>query len=263
MGQFSRKDIALTLGLVSTTVRLTAATPTKKRESLKMLCVGTDEAPHGPTPVRQQWHCDSCGGEVDRDNLKRGQAQGDAWLVVDQSEVAEARAVTADYKKKIVLVPHPIAEVLANTRSGDKVYYLQPQGDGSVYALIREAIETHPELAFTALYTPTSRASMFQLTVRGHVIMLEERVADADAYLPLPEFEARADPAFSELLDQAVNSMVAPFDPATYEDAYEHAIEALLASKQPATSGETVATPVKTPAAGNEALLAALKKMAA
>ena len=131
---FSRKGLVLSLGPVTTTVRLQQGKRDEKTIKFKQVCCGqgTDEngneRSHDPTPIANVPTCPTCG-TVNRSGLLKGQPQGDGYVVVTQEEVAEVREENADFKTKIVLAMHPDDQVRSLTVAGDKMYYLTPEGD--------------------------------------------------------------------------------------------------------------------------------------
>lgn len=256
-------NLSIQLGLVTVPVKSDVAIM-KERTEMKNLCVGQPEkTAHAPTPLTAPKTCTSCGPIVDYGALKKGIQQGDTFAIVEQDDVAEAKeAYSKEYKKRLNLVPHPAQQFLGETAPGDTVHYLVP-ADASAeghYQLIRQLVESHPELAFASLHTPRSATSLYMLRVREGVLVMEKRVR-SQALKPVPSVGGEVNELLFAQLDSMLPMFVADYDAEAYEDKYEKALAEMVASAEQVTvTSETRATaPVATT---DEDLLAKLTALA-
>lgn len=174
--------VSLTLGLISTTVRVESA---KEAEtSLNQICQGQPNLPaHAPSALNQKLTCPACGPITDASLIKRGRPSGDGYLVVEPADIAALKTANADpFKKQITLSAHPRAQFELETARGEKLYYLVPDGTPDYYATMLEAVKT-ADAALCGLWTPRSVASLFQLRAYERdgmsALVLEERVSAA------------------------------------------------------------------------------------
>lgn len=224
---FSRKDITLSFGLVTETVRLSQALDKTTEEPLKSLCIGQGDADHAATPITSVYQCPSCGPIIDRGTLKKGRESGNGWAVVDQEDIAALKKDTSDqFKKSIALTAHPVDQVLNKTQPTGKLYYLEPQNAGERFAIIRDLIAKHPQYAFVAQYTVSSRVSTYVARAEGEAIILEARAEVS--LLAAPEVEGTANPAMYEMAEQLLGGMVTDFDADTYADTYTTKLAEML-----------------------------------
>jgi non-homologous end joining protein Ku len=235
MAEFARKGLTLAFGLISTQVRLTGAVEKDTTPRLNTLCVGAEKgAEHAPVAIKQGYTCASCGPLTDKAALKKGKPAGDGYVVVEQEEIATARTESgAEYKKSIKFTAHPAAEVIENTAPNGTLYYLAPEGAGDAYALLRDLIAAHAEVAFVALYTVSSRVGMYVARVHGDAIVLEGRYREAELKAA-PELEpAEVNKDLFGMAEQFLEGMVTEFDADSYVDTYTEAIKAMLDASTP------------------------------
>lgn len=231
MGEFARKDIVLTFGLINATVRLTGAVEADTTPRLNTLCVGTEKgAEHPPVAVKQQYTCATCGPLTDKAVLKKGKPAGDGFVLVDAEQVANVRSESGDaYKKQVKFTAHPAGQVLDGTAPNGTLYYLAPQtaGASEAYGLLRDLIAAHPEVAFVALYTVSSRVGMYVARVHDGAIVLEGRHRGSDLKAA-PQIETEANEALFGMAEQFLTTMVTEFDADTYADSYTARLAEML-----------------------------------
>jgi non-homologous end joining protein Ku len=255
---FSRKDISLSFGLVTETVRLTGAINKDAALSLKSLCVGQGTAEHAATPISSVYQCPSCGPITDRESLVKGHDTGDGWAIVTGDDIKELKADTSEqFKKKIALTAHPADQVLNSTQSGSKVYYLEPQAAGDRFAIIRDLIANHPQYAFVAQYTVTSNVATYVARVSGTAIVLEERVQldlnDA------PVVEGETNKPMYDMAAQLLGQMVVDFDASTYADTYTERLREMLDAANVVEGAEAPEGSKPRKKASDDELMAALQ----
>ena len=254
--------VSLTLGLISTTVRVEAAR--ESATSLNQICEGQPGAKtHAPSTLNSKLTCPSCGPITDASLIKRGRPSGDGFQVVDPARLATLKSEnTAQYKKSITLGAHPRDQFELETAQGSKMYYLVPDGTPDMYATILQAVRANPDVALCGLWTPRSAASLFRVIAYERdgksALVLEERV-QAGTLKAVP---ATGGTAIEKLLVQAkayIPDQVEPLDWNAYDDHYKVKLEALFATT-PVVPGLAVAAPSGkvTPSMSPDALTAAL-----
>jgi len=227
-----RNGVVLQIGPIAVTVDINTAV--QAEEGLKVVCVGTDPAsPHVPTGVKQSYKCASCGN-ADYGSFKKARVSGKAdFTVVEQSEVAETKATVVGATKDIIsLSAHPIEEVREQTIQGKGTYYLAPAKPGLVplYGLVVDTLYRHPELAFLGLWTPSSRPTLFEVRLFGETIVMEAR--ERTESIKIVQQAPFVVPELNQgQIDMLLPSVVKAFDPATYADTYQSALDDLIASK--------------------------------
>jgi non-homologous end joining protein Ku len=259
------KDVVLSLGLISTTVRIESAKVTAT-SALKTVCDGQGGHEHLPQSISSVYTCGVCGPIENRSTLKKGKKVGDGYAIVEADEIQGIKDETSTtFKKQIGLTPHPADEVRLTTASGDKLYYLVPANGDTRYGALVELVKSRPDLAFCALWTPRTRASVFMLSVRDDVLVMEERTR-AEELKPTPAVEAPSDPTLTAMAEQmlGLEGVVQRFDVAAYADTYEIRLATLVSSKDVVESGDAKAEGTPSgPAVGNDDLLAKLADMIA
>lgn len=230
MAEFTRKGLTLAFGLISTQVRLTGAVEKETTPRLNTLCVGTEKGTdHAPVAIKMASTCAQCGPLEDKSVLKKGRPAGDGFVIADAEAVAEARDSSgAEFKKSIKFTAHPAGEVIGGTAPNGSLYYLAPEGQSDAYTLMKDLIGAHPEVAFVALYTVTSRVGMYVARVHSDAIVLEGRYRESELKVA-PEFDqGPANPQLFSMAEQFLETMVTDFDAEQYVDGYAEAIKTML-----------------------------------
>jgi non-homologous end joining protein Ku len=228
----------LNLGLFGAYVE--AYNAKEKPESLKQLCTNG----HAPQPVTMPTKCATCG-EVGRETLARGREVGKGtWVVVSQEDVKALMDATP-FKRSINLGVHPVDDVMAKTEVGDKIYWLAPQAktDPMKYTVLRDLIASRTDKAFVAAFAVRTSVSMFRLTVKDGVILMQELVRsenlkEAPVAVPSSYAEGTLEAA-SAWVDQNVAK---DFDPETYADMARRRLEEHLTALE-AVDGATGVLP--------------------
>jgi non-homologous end joining protein Ku len=237
------KNITLSLGLISATVRVESATTTA--ESFKSVCTGQDGATHDPIPVKAPRKCESCGELAYGAPVSKAREVGGGLVLVTDEEIAQAKAAHDEkFKGAVQLVAHQAGDVAGATAQGEKLYQLVPEGEHSRYALIARLVAEHPELAFVSMYTVRSRAAMYVLRSRNGVLLLEERVTQ-DRLKPLPQVETTVNEAMLGMAETLLPDLITEFNVADYTDKYLAAIEALVAGRDAVSSALATVTPIR------------------
>lgn len=254
------RGVQLSLGLINVTVRIDSARATVTDTDMVTVCANG----HDPEKVRRPYVCDTCHNEPAWDTLSKGKVNAAGKLVVvTQDEVKELKdATTTIYKKAVNLVAHPREEFDAATGQGDKLYYLSPdtEGQNAAYALFAATLKAHPEITLAGMWTPRSKAGLFRLRVVGDVLIMEERLRDAQIIEP-PVIEAEANEAHIAMLETLLPSMVTPFDATAYEDQYAKAFNDLIAARDGVDYDPATATTTTKPVQGADNVMAALTAM--
>lgn len=229
-----RKGLVLSFGILN--VIVSADGMKDKESSLVSVCCGPDGGKeHAPTQIKQKLYCASCNDTVTYGDLKKAQVVGDQFVVVDQQELATTRdSVLGATKKMLTLTVHDAQEVAEHTLQGDSVYVLTPEGAPQIgaYSLLVDAIERHPEYAFLTTWTPTSKASLYQLKVFGGALVMSQ-VCWPEQVRSVPTIDT-IEPSQDHqvMLDTLLTQVVQPFEPDQYADKYAAALAGLLAQKE-------------------------------
>lgn len=227
-----RKGLVLSFGLVNVIVSIDGAVA--KDDSLATVCCGPAGAEHVATQISQRRVCATCG-EVAYADLKKARKVGNDFQVIEQQEVASVRdAALGATKRMMTLTVHNAAEVDSSTLQGESVYYVSPDGAAQIgaYSLLLDAVSRHPEYAFLTQYTPTSRASMWQLKAFNGTLVISQRTWPENVKSAPDTHAVDPDPVLQGQLDQVIASMVKPFDVNDYRDTYREALAAAVAAKE-------------------------------
>lgn len=232
--------------------------PLKKENAIqattevKNLCVGQPGKPeHAPSLRKAPLTCEHCDLITDTSLNVKGVAMPDGtFALVDTDDVTEAKASFSDgYKGVIDLVAHPAGAFLAATGPGDSIAYLYPPSDAVAgqYATIVAFIEAHPELAFVGLNTPGTVTALFQVSVRGGILVMEKRTR-SQSLVPARPIEAEPMAKLLMFLDMTLEDSLTEYDPDAYEDKYQTALAELAEASTDIVSideGSASSTPVQ------------------
>jgi len=230
MAEFSRKGITVAFGLISTQVRLTGAVEKETTPRLNTLCVGAESGTeHPPVAIKTSYVCDQCGLLHDKTVLKKGRPAGDGFVIVEATDIEQTRAETgAEFKKTVKFTAHPAEDVLDGTAPNGTLYYLSPESGGDTYALLRDLIEKHPEVAFVALYTVSSRVGMYVARIHNGAIVLEGRHRESELK-SAPEIpDADVNTELFDMAEMFLSKMVTEFEAESYADQYTEKIRSML-----------------------------------
>lgn len=258
------RNAKITFGLLSFNVKLSGAKD--KPVEMKNLCVGQPEKPeHAPAPLKQPKVCEECGPITDFSVIVKGVPNGHEFTIITQEEVAEKKAEFADeYKKELVLVPHPATEFLTATGPGESLNYVTPadvSGEG-IYQLLLKLVTDHPEVCLVALYTPVSVTSLFMLTVRNGALVLEQRTRTQDLKAA-PSVGGEVNESLYGMLEMSLQAMLTAYNPADYEDGYKTAVRAMAEARSTVTEIGTATSVPDVEADLREKLQAMMQKQGA
>lgn len=217
-----KTGVALTFGLISTTVHINSAKQTEER--FRLVCNNG----HEPTPIKQPKVCPyvaldgvECGPISNPSLLRHMKPNGE---LVEESVADSLKEDASQFKKKLSLVAYNSGQVQSSTVQGDMLYVLTPQASEEHYHIIATLIAENPDKAFLAQFTPKTRVGLFVARVNRNVIMLEERTHQ-ERLKPLPLLE----PSISDTMMAAGRLMmpafVNEFDLDTYREKYLAALE--------------------------------------
>ena len=227
-----RPGVILQLGTITAIVDVDNAVASVA--GLKNVCLGPTGTEHIPTAVKQQpLKCPACGND-DATTMKKANVVAKQFIVVEKTEVADAKAGAVGATNKFIsLQAHPAEEVHTQCIQGGGVYQLKAASQPmvGVVSLLLDTLRRHPELAFTGLWSPAGRQNFYEVRPFGDTLVMEERARTEDLKIIQQPFAA-IDPAFQTQIDAILAVTVMPYDPATYQDAYLKKLEEVLASKQ-------------------------------
>lgn len=226
-----RNGVVLQLGAIATTVNIDSAV--QAETSLKTVCRGVGTS-HPPAPIKNNPTCPSCGN-TDYGSFEKARLVGKSeYAVIGADEVLATRETAVGATKEIIsLSIHKADEARSQVIQGDNsTYYLSPGKPAlmPLYSLIVDLLHRHPEYALMGLWTPTSRAGLYEVRAFGDTLVMEPRARTETlkiAQQPIVPIDANQ----QAMADTIAASLVTPFDPATYADTYQANLEALIASK--------------------------------
>jgi non-homologous end joining protein Ku len=234
-----RPGVILQFGMVTVIVDIDNAVASET--SLKNVCLGHPgeldalgvDRGHAPTAVKQRpLMCPDCGND-DPTTMKKANVVGKQFIVVEKTEVADAKASSIGASAKFIsLLAHPAEEVHSQSIQGKGVYQLKPstQEMGKVVSLLLDVVQRHPELAFTCLWAPAGRQNFYEVRAFGDTLVMEERCRTEQLkIIQQPKLVVLA--AHQARMDENLLTDVVPYSPATYQDAYLAKLEEVLASK--------------------------------
>jgi non-homologous end joining protein Ku len=227
-----RPGVILQLGTITAIVDIDNAV--QSVAGLKNVCLGPTGTEHIPTACKQQsLKCPDCGND-DPTTFKKAKVEAKQFVVVEKTEVADAKAGAVGATNKFIsLLAHPAEEVHTQTIQGGGVYQLKAANQPmvQVVSLLLDTLRRHPELAFTGLWSPAGRVNFYEVRPFGDTLVMEERARTEELKI-IQQPVAAIDPAFQSQVDIILAGNVVPYNPATYQDAYLQKLEAVLASKQ-------------------------------
>lgn len=236
--RFVAKGVALSLGLLTASVKLSSAVASKPQSESNVTVCDTG---HPARRIRAPRVCDECGGEVPFQQLKRARPVEGGLVVLEEEDLAELKEDVERFKARAAITAHPAEQVALLTGVGDKMYFLHPErGHEAAYATFVALMEASPELAFVTQWTPRSAVSHFQVHARDGALLFQERTR-AGTLREAPELELERDEELIELAEQMLKRAVSDYDPATYADGAEEKLAKIIASKEvvPAADTET------------------------
>lgn len=259
------RNITLQLGMVA--IALKSEVAVEKAPETRNMCVGQpDKDAHEAMLIVAPKSCTACGEITDYAALVKGVKQGSSYAIITQEDVADAKEEYAsEYKGVLNLVAHPSAQFLAETGPGDTLHYLTPADTASEnrYKVMVKLVQSHPELTFASLHTPSSATALFMLRVRDGVLVMEKRTR-SQALKPTPSVGGEVNDVMYAQLEGMLPMFVTDYDADAYEDKYGLALAEMVANADTVTAAGTEPTKATAPAMfTDEELTAALAEFAA
>lgn len=258
------RNITLSLGMVAMALKSEVAV--EKPPETRNMCVGQPgQKAHDAMLIVAPKSCTACGDITDYAALVKGVKQGSSYAILQQEDVAEAKEeYSQQYKGVLNIVAHPAAQFLAETAPGDTLHYLTPADTATEnrYKVMVKLVESHPELVFASLHTPSSATALFMLGVRDGVLVMEKRTR-SQALKPTPSVGGEVNDAMYAQIEGMLPLFVTDYDADAYEDKYATALAELIANAETVTSGTETTAKTKAPATvTDEELLAKLTEWA-
>lgn len=245
-----RKNVTLTLGLISVPIAVHTAIDDDKDTTLNTLCTVN----HPATKCKASLTCPTCGNS-DRSSFVKGRDNGDGTFTVVNSEQIEGITPSNAEKHTMPLTTHPAEDVAHRTLPAGKVYYLAGEIAGGSYPLLVEVVKRHPEIAFCTMWAPRSRVAMYRLGAFGDALTLTELVWP-EKVRQAPVCEDELDERMIPLAEQFIEQLKEPFDPEHYKDRRTETLREFLAQAETVAGTEAEEAPT---AAAPSDLLAALQ----
>ncbi len=227
--RYVAKGVALTFGLISASVRMSAALEGKAAGTSNVLVCTTG---HDAKQISQPRMCPECG-EVPYQQLKKARPVEGGLVVLEREEIEAAQADATKFKSKAAVTAHPAEQVDLLSGVGEKLYYLSPEpGNEQQYTTILALVAAHRELAFMTQWTPRTALAQFQVRAVQGVLALQERTAGG-SMREVPDIQLEENEQLIGLAEQvlALPSSVCDYDPATYASHFEERIAEIVAGK--------------------------------
>jgi hypothetical protein len=203
-----RTNVPLSVGLVSTTVRIDSAVPSV-RSDLRSVCP-TGTHPLDPDRLHMKYICDDCG-QIDKPNKARKVAG--VWQVTDSATVTASRNAAAEpFKHSLTVSVYPTCDVEHTLAEGSKSYWLAPDGAPETYAVIASAVADHPELTFLCRFAIRSATAVYRLTNRHGALMITEYISRT-SLRPAPATPDETDARLVKAMDLILPTLVQNFTP--------------------------------------------------
>lgn len=270
-GNSVRKGVSLQLGLISIPVDVysTLLTAEEKEAQTNTVCVGTgdhnfeavrkgkDECKHckfpeeghavlhDPCRTKDTRACPVCDNK-DKSTFKKGKPVGTDFVVVTQEELDAVAGLDDTVTKRMVLTMHPAADVEDKSIDAGKSYYLDPALGADGYLTVVDMLERFPQKAFLTEWAPRTKVGWYRLTLHNGALMLRQLVRPEDVK-EAPVVTGTLNPAYTPMIDQLVETLTTPFDPADFADTRRKKVIEYL-SQQSSVAGA--------PAADKPALIA-------
>ncbi len=234
---------AITVGLMSITVRLFAATEDR---SVRFRQVHRDDG--GTISIRRR--CDVCGDEVPYPDVAKGYAGEDGRLVVIDDE--ELLGLSAPTTRTIDVLRFVQAEEI-DPILYDRTYYVEPDAvAATAYALLLKALEGTGRVA-VAKMALRQVERLAAIRVRDGMLVVQTMLWPDEVRTPnvdLAVHAAAVRPPELAMTRSLVDAMTGHFDPATLTDARRAALLEFLAAK--ADRHAAVGSPAGDHAAGTD-----------
>lgn len=213
----------LAFGLISIPVRLSPAARTERVSfnQLHKIC---------HTRLKQPLFCPTCNRMVERNEVEKGyEYEKDQYLLFTEEELERVEPESARTMEILEFVK--LAEV--DPIYFDASYYLAPEDEGrKAYYLLFEAMRKSG-------YAAVAKVSMHN---REYIVIIRPQKTGLTLHTMFYTNEIRAAETGSgdkvevkeqerALAEQLIKSLAAPFEPEKYHDAYQEALQELIAAK--------------------------------
>ncbi len=180
--------------------------------------------------IRYQRRCEVCSKIVDYEDIDKAYEDDGRTVVLSREEL---KSIPAENSHEIDVVQFVPAEQL-DPIMFEKSYYLEPDSKSpKAYVLLRRALEDTDRVAIVQ-FALRDKTRLGALRIRGEVLMLQALLwADEvrQASFPALETSIRISAQEREMSAALVDSMAADFEPAQFEDEYQHQLRQLIEAK--------------------------------
>ena len=173
-------------------------------------------------------------GPVNRGDLVKGyEVEKNRYIILTDEEI---KSVRLESTRTIDIERFVAADEIDRLYWNDP-YYLTPDGGvaGEAFGVIRDAMRETGRIALGRVVLHT-RERLLALEPRGDGIVAwslrtKDEVRDAAPYFEgIPE--GKTDPGMLSIAEKIIEQQEGAFDPSTFNDRYEDALKALIASKE-------------------------------
>lgn len=188
--------------------------------------------------IRYKKVCAHCGKEVEAKDIVRGyQYAKDQYVVVTDEEIEK---IKTQKDKTITILSFTALDEISPVYYG-RAYHVVPQkGGGKALELLRSAMLKTQRAALGKTVLGNSE-TMLVLIPRKDGILAQTLLYQSDIKeIPVDYEHPKASEAETEIAEQLIKSMEAPFTPEEYHDGFQEKLRKLIADK---IAGRSVAAP--------------------
>lgn len=251
MGRAWRKDIALTIGPITTLVNLHTVVPgDSKGSQVKRIC------PDHKVPLKQSLACPEDNQRFSWGEWMEAVETPQGWRQVDPSE----RPTLEEGTKSLELVPVPVKEIEDNSFEGDSCYWLEPSNEVSLttWSILVQQLKTGKVVFLTrGGFSKGHKEKLWKIELfRGYPILRE--LLFPDVIKEPPEAEpVKVDKETRDLVKQFIETRMSTWEDIDTTDNLQKQFEKWIQSGELVTVTESTGS---APKQTHEDMIANLKE---
>jgi DNA end-binding protein Ku len=208
--------------------------------------------------------CKSCNKTVEQANIVRGIEVDGSVVVITDDELASLSEEAGPEVEVIQFADAGEIDPLAFENG----YYLEPDGDGAQggYALLREVLNETDRIAIVRFTLRADKVHLGTLRVKGDYLVVHSMRWPNEVRNPSVlkvDTKVVIKPKELKMAHMLVESMLEPFNPSEFVDAYTGRLEELIEAKAKGTKRETKVVELDEPEEDVSTILAALESSVA
>lgn len=231
------RNVTLSLGLVTTKVKLETVKNGSKREETAFKN-GHDCGDGKYNPINMKKWCDTCDVEVTEPVKLRAVDGG--WAAFDAEEVKELRSESISVDKgKISLTQHDTVDVTRHTQPSGMSYYIYSDvtGNDEALAAIRDYVATHPDKTLMSVVCLREGSEhLARLNLMNDHLVLEMLLWPDAINAPRPDENSCRD-GMVDLLEKIAATVEEKFDADAYRSSFGELVAEAEKAKVPGEGG--------------------------